>query len=437
MKRPPIPYVPVIDEVQDAIALNNSGSSTEKLKMPNGTTISAGVWISGTPEQFLNHVKNTLNYIKRKGLFNDNMTAYKKAKEARKKANAALTSAASAKKEGVSNDVIEGYKKQAELFQTEAAKAAADRAKAAEGIFSLYANLLSVEQRIYWDNIVEKQIGVTPWTDLKGVKHTEVYVKSEKSFRLCVTRHLLTIFDEDAAERQRYYISNQLKKPQRVSIRAFFTRVEQLNSYISLLPSVYDSPKATEHTKPAEPFDESVLAGMLLTMCPQAWQGQYNMTQTTLPQDTRRLLAVLENIENAVFTNSNVPTKAPNTNGNNANGKSEKNGKRKNTNSSADRIPKKPRVEKHCTLCQKHGGAQATHNTSECTKYEKDGTLKSSWGKKSAAKPNGKTKNADGNSFLQVMDRLSKMEKAFKKSSKSASRKKKRRYSSSSSSDSE
>jgi hypothetical protein len=162
VKRPPIPYVPVVDEVQDVIALNNSGNNTEKLKMPNGTTISARVRISGTPEQFLNHVKNTLNYIKHKGLFNDNMTAYKKALEARKKANAALMSAASAKKEGVSNDVIKGYKKQVKLFQTEAAKAAAG-AKAAEGIFSLYSNLLSVEQRIYWDNIVEKQIGMTPW----------------------------------------------------------------------------------------------------------------------------------------------------------------------------------------------------------------------------------------------------------------------------------
>ncbi len=122
MKRPPIPYVPVVDEVQDVIALNNSGNNMEKLKMPNGTTISAGVWISGTPEQFLKNVKNMLNYIKRKGLFNDNMTAYKKALEAQKKANAALTSAASAKKEGVSNDVIEDYKKQAKLFQTKLRK---------------------------------------------------------------------------------------------------------------------------------------------------------------------------------------------------------------------------------------------------------------------------------------------------------------------------
>jgi hypothetical protein len=69
-------------------------------------------------------------------------------------------------------------------------------------------------------------------------------------------------------------------------------------------------------------------------------------------------------------------------------------------------------------------------------KYEKDGTIKKSWGNKSPAKPNGKTKNADGNSFLQVMDHLSKMEKAFKKGLKSSSRKKKHRYSNSTSSDS-
>ncbi len=117
---------------------------------------------------------------------------------------------------------------------------------------------------------------------------------------------------------------NQLKKPQQVSIHTFFTHVEQLNSYISLLPSVYNSPKATEHMKPAEPFEESVLACILLTMCPHAWQSQYNMNQIMLPQDTRQLLVVLENIENMVFTNSNVPTKSPNTNGNNANGKSRK-----------------------------------------------------------------------------------------------------------------
>jgi hypothetical protein len=48
--------------------------------------------------------------------------------------------------------------------------------------------------------------------------------------------HLLTVFPNNAAEQERYYITNVLKKPQRVSIRQFVQRVEQLNSYIAQLP---------------------------------------------------------------------------------------------------------------------------------------------------------------------------------------------------------
>ncbi len=36
-------------------------------------------------------------------------------------------------------------------------------------------------------------------------------------------------------------------------------------------------------------------------------------------------------------------------------------------------IPKNVRkVAKHCALCKKHGGTHATHNTSDCHKYDKD-----------------------------------------------------------------
>ncbi len=112
------------------------------------------------------------------------------------------------------------------------------------------------------------------------------------------------------------------------------------------------------------------------------------------------------------------------------NGNSEKHGKRKGTNSSADRISKKQRVEKHCTLCQKHGGVASTHNTSECTKYEKDGTLKTEWTKESPVR----TKTLGGKSFVQALERLRKLEKAVEKKSSS---KKKCYRSDSSSSDSE
>jgi len=256
------------------------------------------------------------------------------------------------------------------------------------------------------------------------------------SFDDCVTHHLLTVFSIDAADRQKFYISNHLKKPQRVTVRAFFTRVEQLNSYIKLLPGLYNSPKVGPATKPVEPFDEAELACHLLRMCPESWQDHYNLAQETVPQETRKLLLVLENIEK--LGANDQKKSAANSTGTNAK-TADTNGKRKGMNSSVDRIPKKKRTEKHCVLCQKHGGAPASHNTSECTKYEKDGTLKASWATKSAGtgKYSDKKKKPDGSSFAQVMERFSsKLDKTLKKH-RSASRKKKRRYDSDSDSDSE
>ncbi len=47
--------------------------------------------------------------------------------------------------------------------------------------------------------------------------------------------HLLTVFPNNAAEQEQYYIMNMLKKPQHVSVRQFVQRAEQLNSYIAQL----------------------------------------------------------------------------------------------------------------------------------------------------------------------------------------------------------
>ncbi|MFM8588488.1 MAG: hypothetical protein ACKOBX_09120, partial [Bacteroidota bacterium] len=430
----------VIDEVQEKLNLDNSEGRTQKIKLANDTEFRAGVWFSGTPEQFLNHVKQALNAITRKGLFSEYDTAYARREEARRHFDDATADVRAALNSRAARDVIDSLKERRTAFLQETRDREADRIRAAEGFFSLYANLLSVEQRIAWEKIVDQQIETAPWTDLKGRKRTTPRAKTKKSFMQCTTHHLLTIFNMDAAEQQLYYISNVLKKPQRVTVRAFFTRVEQLNSYVKLLPSIYNSPKATESTEPAKPFTEAQLAVLLLRMCPESWQNQYDLTQETIPQDTRRLLLVLENIEK-LGTLSTIPLKQPAvTNGGNAkaNGNSEKAGKKKGTNSYGDRNPKKQRVEKHCNLCQKHGGAQNTHNTSECTKYEKDGTLKAEWSTKSTGKSHGKNKKSEGHAFSQVMEKISKMEKALKKSTKSSSRKKKRRYSSDSSdSDSE
>ncbi len=192
-----------------------------------------------------------------------------------------------------------------------------------------------VEARVAWDKIVSHQIGTAPWTDLKGHEHSEERTKTYKSFVDCTKHHLLTVFNFDAAEQQKFYISNLLKKPQRVTVRAFFTRIEQLNAYVALLPSLYYSPRATQATKPVTPFDEAELANLLLWMCPKSWQSQYDLSQDTIPQDSRRLLIVLENIEKLGVTTATPKPAASNNGHAKCNGKSDANGKRKGTDPSA------------------------------------------------------------------------------------------------------
>ncbi len=136
---------------------------------------------------------------------------------------------------------------------------------AAEGFFLHYANLLSKDARFCWDKIVSSQIGAAPWTDLQGSEYHKEHGKDMQSLQDCITFHLLDMFSGNAAEQQRFYISNVLKKPQRVPVRYFFQRVEQLNGYLLHLPCIYDSPCVTAATKPVQAFEEAeeprVLAG--------------------------------------------------------------------------------------------------------------------------------------------------------------------------------
>ncbi len=70
----------------------------------------------------------------------------------------------------------------------------------------------------------------------------------------------------------------------------------------------------------------------------------------------------------------------------------------------SDRIPKKRRTEKYCSLCKKHGGTHTTHNTPDCRKYDSNGTPKSSF---KGRKPNGNSRGPErpargGSSYVQL-----------------------------------
>jgi hypothetical protein len=110
---------------------------------------------------------------------------------------------------------------------------------------------------------------------------------SRKLFKDCIMFHLLTEFPINAAEQEKYYILNVLKKPQRIKVRQFVRRVEQLNAYIAQMPCFYYSPNANASTKPENiPFTEAELGSHVLRMHPIQWQDQYNMNKKgMMPMD--------------------------------------------------------------------------------------------------------------------------------------------------------
>eukprot|EP00804_Cyclotella_cryptica_P030064 CCRYP_016957-RA/>CCRYP_016957-RA protein AED:0.30 eAED:0.30 QI:0/-1/0/1/-1/1/1/0/152 len=82
-------------------------------------------------------------------------------------------------------------------------------------VFQLYANLLTEEARQPWDLIVKEQTESSPFHDIFESKE-EVTGKTSESFRRCQLLHLQSCFAHDAGENLKFYISNCLKKPNKV-----------------------------------------------------------------------------------------------------------------------------------------------------------------------------------------------------------------------------
>jgi hypothetical protein len=249
---------------------------------------------------------------------------------------------------------------------------------AASKMFLFYSNLLSPESKYAWNKIVSKQTESDPYINLQEDSLEGRRGMLRTLFNNCVMFHLLTVFPINAAEQEKYYISNVLKKPQRVNVRQFVRPVEQLNAYIAQMLCSYYSPHANASTKPKNIlFTEAELGAHVLRMCPLLWQDQYNMNKKGMtPMDMHLLLTSLEAIECICTHKKGKPDNLEKSDKSSNKGKKGK--KRPGTNPMV-RDPKKVQFEKHCNLCKKHGGAHTTHMTCDCRKYEKDETEKSSF----------------------------------------------------------
>jgi hypothetical protein len=388
----PVPYVPTKDEVQEEVArLRNPEIKTT---IEKDTTLNIPVWHeNGMREAFLMHVTAVLDAIKKRSHFYNYKKADKVHKEARKaiesaRAGLALLdgtrtkskrlckkkareaaekalakaqdSEAEAREAKEASEVNNNSMKAGFLDDLEKAKQAQSTAKgrmiaAASKMFSFYLNLLSLESKYSWNKIVIKQTESDPYINLQGDSLEGPRGMSRESFNNCMMFHLLTAFPINATEQEKYYISNVLKKPQRIKVRQFVQCVEHLNAYIAQMLCFYYSPIANASTKPKNiPFAEAELGAHVLRMCPLPWQDQCNMNEKGMtPMDMRLLLTLLEAIGcNCTYEKGKSDTFKKS---NKSSNKGKKRKKCPGTNSTV-RVPKKVCVEKHCNLCEKHGG---------------------------------------------------------------------------------
>jgi hypothetical protein len=325
------------DEVQKEVAkLRNLKIKTTIKK---DTTLNFSVWHkNGTQEAFLMLMTALLDAIKKRGTFKDYKKAQKAYVEANKaaesveaglallngtpstgskknckkkalaKAKEALAKAqeteSETKEAEEATDVTEDLMKAGFQVDLEKAKKAREDAKgamtaAASQMFTFYINLLSPKSKHSWNKIVSEQMESNPFVNLQGVSLEGPRGMSCESFTNCVMLHLLTAFPINAAEQQKYYILNVLKKPQHVNVHQFVRRVEQLNAYIAQMLCFYYSLNANASTKPKNVlFMEAEQGSHVLRMCTIQWQDQYNMNKKGMtPMDMCSVLTLLQVIE--------------------------------------------------------------------------------------------------------------------------------------------
>jgi hypothetical protein len=91
----------------------------------------------------------------------------------------------------------------------------------------------------------------------------------------CIEQHKLTFFASDPAERLKYYMMCSVKKPVRSTIRQHVCRMETLNKYLGMLPTIKKSPMAIASTELGYvPFTEATHASIILSHLPVEWRNQ-------------------------------------------------------------------------------------------------------------------------------------------------------------------
>ena len=210
--RPPISYVPPTD------LHSSTESETIKVKLPDGT-VSVKAFSSGNNEDYILHWAVILRLFDQKGLKSD---AEALANAAKDQMDVLETIQ---KSHGKKKTVTEADKLELEETEKLVSDAKAEFLKAMQKPFDLIRQLLIGEARTQWDKVVSEMFDRSTWEGLNGKTYQGPRMRTWKSLKDCIELHKLTVLPTNAAEKQRFYVQQVLRKPQRVTIRLYMSRM--------------------------------------------------------------------------------------------------------------------------------------------------------------------------------------------------------------------
>ena len=256
-QRPPIPYA-----VSEVGLLMMTTRGTVKIKMTEGEHNQAILGNGADGEEYIKHLMAFDRLMEKKEHKAD------LAEAARAVLKASLTLKKHAKVPKRESDP----EKAARLIEVKAAERELTAAKVVESTITclahdLFRKLTKDDPEIQWDRIVTDVHTKNPWLDLRGIKHHGLRERSNQSLVDCIEQHKLTFFACDAAERLKYYMMCSIKKPVRSTVRQHVCRMETLNKYLGMLPTIKNSPMAVASTESGNvPFTEATHASIILSL---------------------------------------------------------------------------------------------------------------------------------------------------------------------------
>jgi hypothetical protein len=121
--------------------------------------------------------------------------------------------------------------------------------KAITKTYKQLRNLLSGDAQSQWDRVCCKMHERDSWAAVNGQVTKGRCPQMWMSFLDCLELHKLMVFSADAAKRQRFYIQQAVRKPQRATVQQHILQMGVMNDYVKHLPMLKDSSKAVPMTK--------------------------------------------------------------------------------------------------------------------------------------------------------------------------------------------